>query len=72
MGLPAARETDHRCPAANGPILPPCEPTVKMNGLSHARGMDKASCADPVDYIVTGAAEGTHAVAVNSTIDAIR
>lgn len=61
---PAARETDdHICPMVTGStphkggqILPPCEPTVKVNNLAHARATDKAKCNGPTDIIVTGSA----------------
>lgn len=63
--LAAARVTDlHECPDTNpdrskhvgGPILPPCEPTVLVDGLAQARVTDKAKCEGPTATIVTGAA----------------
>lgn len=61
---PAARVTDvHSCPAmtgdtphVGGPNLAPCERTVEVNGLAHARATDKTQCNGPTDTIVTGAA----------------
>lgn len=58
----AARITDdHACPATTGalphrggPVLPPCSLNVKTNRLNQARATDKAICAGPPDFIVTG------------------
>ena len=62
MGKPAARITDmHTCPLSDGPkphvggpVLPPGEPTVLMEGLPAARVGDMAVCAGPPDTIVLG------------------
>jgi uncharacterized Zn-binding protein involved in type VI secretion len=56
MKKPAARVTDnHSCPKhGGGPIIPPCDPTDKVNGLAQARATDKARCPGPIDIIVTG------------------
>ena len=65
---PAARVTDmHACPAATGPvphvggpILPPCCPTVLIQGLPAARIGDMALCAaGPPDVIVEGSTSVT-------------
>src|SRR6266436_5162077 len=60
--FPAARVTDlHTCPMSTGPvphtggpILPPCSINVQTNDLFQARATDKAFCAGPPDFIVTG------------------
>ena len=62
MGLPAARITDmHTCPMVTvlvphvgGPILPPGEPTVLIEGLPAARVGDMLTCVGPPDTIITG------------------
>ena len=62
MGKPAARITDmHTCPLSDGPkphvggpVLPPGEPTVLIEGLPAARVGDMAVCAGPPDTIVLG------------------
>jgi len=62
MGPPAARMTDmHVCPIVTGivphvggPILPPCMPTVLIEGLPAARITDVAVCAGPPDVIALG------------------
>lgn len=62
--IPAAREgDDHWCyrktndiDHEGGPILPPCEPTVLVNGKAHARVTDMAYCNGPTDMVVTGSA----------------
>lgn len=59
---PAARITDmHTCPLSNGPvphvggpILPPGEPTVLIEGLPAARVGDMATCVGPPDTIAMG------------------
>ncbi|WP_167619851.1 PAAR domain-containing protein [Maribellus sediminis] len=59
---PAARITDmHTCPAFNGPsphvggpILPPGESTVFIEGLPAARVGDMATCMGPPDTIAMG------------------
>ncbi len=61
---PAARITDmHVCPLVSGtvphvggPILPPGEPTVLIEGLPAARVGDMATCVGPPDSIATGSA----------------
>jgi len=61
----AARLTDmHVCPMATpgtppiphvgGPILPPCCPTVIIEGLPAARMGDMALCVGPPDMILMG------------------
>lgn len=58
----AARITDmHTCPLSNGPvphvggpILPPGEPTVLIEGLPAARVGDMATCVGPPDTIAMG------------------
>lgn len=62
MGKPAARMGDmHTCPLSDGPkphvggpILPPGESTVLIEGLPAARVGDMASCAGPPDTIAMG------------------
>lgn len=62
MGKPAARITDmHTCPLSDGPkphvggpVLPPGEPTVFIDGLPAARVGDMAVCAGPPDTIILG------------------
>ncbi|WP_297099560.1 PAAR domain-containing protein [uncultured Draconibacterium sp.] len=60
---PAARINDmHVCPMVNpngaphvgGPILPPGEPTVMIEGLPAARVGDMATCTGPPDTIAMG------------------
>ncbi len=62
---PAARITDmHTCPMVNpgpvphvgGPILPPGESTVLIEGLPAARVGDMATCTGPPDTIAMGSA----------------
>jgi uncharacterized Zn-binding protein involved in type VI secretion len=57
----AARLGDmHTCPMVTppphqgGPILSPCEPTVKVGGQPQARVGDLAQCDGPPDTIVKG------------------
>ena len=54
----AARSGDnHTCPKpkhVGGPILPPCSPTVTVDGRPAARVGDKASCNGPPDTIAEG------------------
>ncbi len=59
---PAARVGDmHVCPMVTGvvphvggPILPPGEPTVLIEGMPAARLGDMATCAGPPDTIIMG------------------
>lgn len=54
----------HTCPMANpdgsphvgGPILPPGEPTVLIEGQPAARLGDQATCTGPPDVIMKGSA----------------
>jgi uncharacterized Zn-binding protein involved in type VI secretion len=41
-------------PHVGGPIIPPNSTTVQADGLFQARATDKATCAGPPDFIVTG------------------
>lgn len=43
-------------PHVGGPILPPGEPTVLIEGLPAARVGDMATCVGPPDSIATGSA----------------
>ena len=60
---PAARVGDpHVCPVVvpftpphvGGPILPPGQPTVLIQGMPAARATDLAQCAGPPDTIASG------------------
>lgn len=60
---PAARITDfHSCPMVDpsgvphvgGPVLPPGEPTVLIEGMPAARLGDMATCTGPPDTIIAG------------------
>lgn len=62
---PAARASDmHTCPKVEpgpvphvgGPIIPPCCPTVLIEGLPAARVGDMATCVGPPDVIQQGSA----------------
>lgn len=52
----------HTCPMVNpggvphvgGPVLPPGEPTVLIEGMPAARVGDMATCSGPPDTIVSG------------------
>mgnify|MGYP006285778799 CR=1 FL=1 len=58
----AARAGDmHVCPLSNGPvphvggpILPPGEPTVLIEGMPAARVGDQLTCTGPPDTIIAG------------------
>src|SRR5437868_129530 len=62
MGKPAARLGDfHACPASTGPVphtggplLPPAQTTVIINGVPAARVSDMAICVGPPDTIAAG------------------
>jgi uncharacterized Zn-binding protein involved in type VI secretion len=64
MGNPAARLGDsHVCPASpgtvphvGGPLLPPAQATVNINGVPAARVTDTAVCVGPPDAIAAGSA----------------
>ncbi len=60
---PAARITDfHACPMVEssgvphvgGPVLPPGEPTVLIEGMPAAKLGDMATCTGPPDTIIAG------------------
>lgn len=60
---PAARVSDnHVCPRVEpgpnphkgGPVLPPCEQTVLIDGRAAARVDDTAECSGPPDAIADG------------------
>lgn len=59
----AARAGDmHTCPMTNpgpvphvgGPVMPPGEPTVLIEGMPAARVGDMATCSGPPDTIISG------------------
>lgn len=64
MGQPAARVGDmHTCPMVTGtvphvggPIMPPGEPTVLIEGMPAARVGDMVTCTGPPDSIALGSA----------------
>jgi len=64
MGPPAARVLDfHVCPMltggvphVGGPIAPPTQATVNINGIPAARMSDPAVCQGPPDTIAKGSA----------------